>query len=128
MGINIFISHATIDSTMYNLLEFVEELQKYPNIAKVMIWEENAKIDIIKFMNDNLEACDILLLICTNNSSKSPHVFHEWSACLAADKRIIPIFDNLKNVPFILKSKRGLQCNENLISQIYSSYKFIYLE
>ena len=128
MGINIFISHATLDSSRFNLLEFSKELQKYPNIAKVMIWEENAKIDIIKFMNDNLQECDILLLICTDNSSKSKQVFHEWSACLAANKRIIPVFNDLKNVPFILRSKRGLKCNENLIFHIETIYKLISLD
>ena len=125
MGVKVFISYSTADSELFQVEKFATKLQAYSNIDEVLIWEENSKDNIITFMNENLERCDVLLLLCTDNSKDSKPVILEWSAFLAADKRIIPIFDNLEAIPFILKPMIGLECKGNLINKIDKVYQLI---
>lgn len=98
MGFKIFISYSTADSERFQVEKFATDLQKYPNIDEVLMWEKDSKENIIGYMNENLEKCDVLLLLCTDNSKKSKLVILEWSAFLAAEKRIIPIFDKVENI------------------------------
>lgn len=125
MGFKIFISYSTADSEQFQVERFATDLQKYPNIGEVLIWEKDSKDNIIGYMNENLEKCDVLLLLCTDNSKKSKPVILEWSAFLAADKRIIPIFDKVNNIPFILKSMLGLECKGSLLNVIDKAHQLI---
>jgi len=125
MGYKIFISYSTADSEQFQVEKFAKSLQTYLDIDEVLMWEENSKDNIINFMNENLERCDVLLLLCTDNSKDSKPVILEWSAFLAADKRIIPIFDNVEAIPFILRPMLGLECKWNLNNKINEVYQLI---
>ena len=125
MGFKIFISYSTADSEQFQVEKFATDLQKYPTIDEVLIWEKDSKDNIIGYMNENLEKCDVLLLLCTDNSKKSKSVKLEWGAFLAADKRIIPIFDKVESIPFILKSILGLECKGNLYNAIDEVHQLI---
>ena len=124
-GDKIFISYSTADSKRFHIREFAKSLQTYLDIDEVLMWEEDSKNNIISFMNENLEKCDILLLFCTANSINSKPVILEWSAFLAADKRIIPIFKDIKDIPFILKPMLGIECKGNLLNKIDEIYQLI---
>ena len=125
MGFKVFVSYATADSDRFQIGEFATRLQAYFNIDEVLMWEEHSKDNIISFMNENLEKCDVLILFCTENSKISKPVILEWSAFLAADKRIIPIFENVEDIPFILKPMLGLECKDNLFNKIDKVYQLI---
>jgi len=125
MGFKIFISSSTADSERFQVEKFATDLQTYSNIDEVLIWEKDSKDNIIGYMNENLERCDVLLLLCTDNSKNSKPVILEWSAFLAAEKRIIPIFDNVENIPFILRSMIGLECRGNLLNTIDKIHRLI---
>jgi len=125
MGFKIFISYSTADSKQFQVEKFATDLQKYPTIDEVLIWEKDSKDNIIGYMNENLEKCDVLLLLCTDNSKTSKSVKLEWGAFLAADKRIIPIFDKAESIPFILKSMLGLECKGNLLKTIDKVHQLI---
>ncbi len=114
-----------LNSEFFQVEKFATDLQKYPSIDEVLMWEKDSKENIIGYMNENLEKCDVLLLLCTDNSKKSKPVMLEWSAFLAAEKRIIPIFDKAENIPFILKSMLGLECRGSLLNTIDKVYQLI---
>ncbi len=102
-------SYATNDSKRYNVKELARRLEKFRDIESVLMWEKDTKEDIIDYMNDNIEKCDIFVLFCSENSSKSKPVRLEWKAALSINKKIIPIFDDEKNIPTLLRSKLGLK-------------------
>lgn len=118
-------SYATKDSERFEIKEFAKKLEEFHGIDKVLIWEEDTKDNIIHYMNNNLEQCDLLLLICTKNSKNSKPVNLEWRATLVADKRIIPIFDEIENVPFIIRPMMGLKCSQNLVTEVYNIHQLI---
>ena len=119
----VFISYATKDSERFQIPIIAEKLMKCPGIKKVLYWEEHMRDDIIKYMNDNVGNCDILLLFCSPNSLKSEPVEMEWQAALKIKKKIIPIFTNERDIPIMLTTKLGIKFNRNdldgAIEQIY---------
>ena len=119
----VFISYATKDSKKFNVPLIAERLIKYPEISKFLYWEKHMRDDIIKYMNDNMGKCNILLLFCSPNSLKSEPVEMEWQAALKIKKRIIPIFANERDIPIMLATKLGIKFNrnelDNTIEQIY---------
>jgi len=119
----VFISYTTKDSERFQIPIIAEKLMKYPGIKKVLYWEEHMRDDIIKYMNDNVGKCDILLLFCSPNSLKSEPVEMEWQAALKIKKKIIPIFVNERDIPIMLTTKLGIKFNKNdldgTIEQIY---------
>ena len=122
-SIMVFISYATKDSERFQIPIIADKLMKYPGIEKVLYWEEHMRDDIIKYMNDNVGKCDILLLFCSPNSLKSEPVEMEWQAALKIKKKIIPIFTNERDIPTMLTTKLGIYFNKNdldeTIEQIY---------
>lgn len=125
MGFKIFISYSTADSEQFQVEKFATNLQTYSNIDEVLIWEKDSKENIVNYMNENLERCDVLLLLCTENSKNSKPVMLEWGAFLTTEKRIIPIFNIVENIPFILKSMRGIECKGDLLNTIDEVYQLI---
>ena len=65
--------------------------------------------NIIKYMNDNLGMCDVVLLFCSPNSLKSTPVLKEWTAADAMEKPIIPVFIKKEHIPPLLKSRLGME-------------------
>ena len=119
----VFISYATKDSEKFKVPLIAERLIKYPEIGNVLYWEKHMRDDIIKYMNDNVGKCNVLLLLCSPNSLRSEPVEMEWQAALKIRKKIIPIFANKRDIPIMLATKLGIKFNKNdldgTIEQIY---------
>jgi len=105
----VFISHATKDSNIFKISEISSLLTKYQEVKKVLYWEEHMKDNIIKFMNDNLGRCHIVLLFCSENALHSIPVQKEWTAADALGKPIIPVFFDTTHIPPILHSRLGIE-------------------
>lgn len=104
----VFVSHATKDSTVFKIPEISMLLGSYPEIKNVLYWEEHMKDNIIKFMNDNLGLCHVVLLFCSENALHSIPVEKEWTAADALGKPIIPVFFDTSHIPPILHSRLGV--------------------
>lgn len=107
--VNIFVSYATDDKEVFRIKDIVQELENLPEISSVFYWERDNKGDIIKYMNDNLENTQIMLLLCSPNFRKSEPCELEWQAALKTKKEIIPIFINLGDIPDLLSPKVGVE-------------------
>ena len=92
MGILVFVSYATKDVELFKIQRIAEELTKFDEIEDVLYWQEDMQDNIIKYMNDNLERCDVVLLFCSPNALSSVPVEKEWTAADIMGKPIIPIF------------------------------------
>lgn len=108
-GILVFVSYATKDADIYKIRDLAERLTKHEKISDVLYWQEDMKDNIIKFMNDNLDRCDIMILFCSPNALVSEPVEKEWTAADIMGKPIIPIFNNSDHIPPLLKTRLGLQ-------------------
>ncbi|MHA1821636.1 MAG: leucine-rich repeat domain-containing protein [Promethearchaeota archaeon] len=109
MGIIVFISYATKDAELFHIKEVAEELEKYGDISEVLYWQRSMKDDIVKYMNDNLERCDIFILFCSPNALNSKPIEAEWETAFQSDKKIIPVFVDQSHIPPLLKPKLGVQ-------------------
>ncbi len=108
-GILVFVSYATKDAEIYKIRGLAELLTKHEKIFDVLYWQEDMKDNIIKYMNDNLDRCDIMILFCSPNALVSEPVEKEWTAADIMGKPIIPIFNNSDHIPPLLKTRLGLQ-------------------
>lgn len=116
-GIKIFISYATADSEHFQIPSITKELRKYPEIERILYWEEDLKDDIYDYMNTNIGTCDIFLLFCSPNALRSESVQMEWQAALKIKKKIIPVFMKEEDVPPLLSTKVGVVFNEKAFDE-----------
>ena len=122
----IFISYASKDSKIFQIPHMAKKLNEYPVIGNVLYWEQHMRDDIIKYMNDNVGKCDVLLLFCSPNSLKSEPVEMEWQAALKIKKKIIPIFINEMDIPIMLTTKLGIRFDkDDLDGSIEEIYQLI---
>jgi len=105
----VFISYATKDAELFKIKEIAKSLKIYEDIEEVLYWQESMKDNIIKYMNDNLGKCHIMLLFCSPNALVSKPVEKEWTAADSMGKPIIPIFLKSEHIPPLLKSRLGLE-------------------
>ncbi|MHA1376195.1 MAG: toll/interleukin-1 receptor domain-containing protein [Promethearchaeota archaeon] len=123
MEFNVFISYATEDSEYFEIPYIASKLKSYQFIEDVIYWEKNMNDDIVKYMNDNIERCEIFLIFCSKNASKSEAVNIEWRAAFKTNKKIIPIFERVEDIPTLLSSKLGVFFSkrkiDDVIEQIY---------
>jgi len=109
MSILVFTSYATKDAELFKVKEIAEELTKFNDIKDVLYWQEDLYDNIVKYMNDGVGICDVVLLFCTKNANNSVPVEKEWTAAEMLNKPIIPIFINKKDIPPLLTSRLGLE-------------------
>ena len=112
-GYTIFISYSVEDSERFNIPLISSELQNFPEIQKSLICEKDADDDIIDYMNTYIKKCDILILVCSQNANESYYVKKEWQSAFKLKKKIIPLFENVEDIPPLLTSSRGIEYNEN---------------
>ncbi len=105
----IFISYSTKDAERYKINLVSEKLLEFEEIKEVLYWQEHMKDNIIKYMNDNLGRCNVMLLFCSKNALNSVPVEKEWTAAEALNKPIIPIFEDSRQIPPLLSSRLGLE-------------------
>lgn len=109
----VFVSYATKDVDTFKILEIAKVLSSFPEIKDVLYWQEHMHDNIFKFMNDNLEKCDVMLLFCSENALNSIPVEKEWTAAEAISLPIIPIFFEVDHIPTLLKSRLGIEYDFN---------------
>ncbi len=112
--LTIFISYATSESKKFEIPSVARLLNvNYPDIEKVLYWEEDMDDDIYVYMNDNLALADVVLVFCSENSSKSEAVRTEWMAAHKMKKKIIPVFEKEEDIPPLLTTKLGISFKPN---------------
>jgi len=111
----VFCSYATADSKSFNIKKIASNLAKFERIQEVLYWEENMTDNIYQFMSDALGKSDVMLLFCSTNANNSIPVNKEWTAADSMDIPIIPIFEDKKQIPPLLRSRLGLVFNRNNI-------------
>ncbi|MFX1575490.1 MAG: TIR domain-containing protein [Promethearchaeota archaeon] len=103
---NIFLSYSTKDSEYFDMVKIVKDLENYPDINKVLFWEADSKQNIVEFMDETLEKCNVFILFCSENSMKSEAVKDEWQAAFQRRKKkllkLIPVYEKEENIPPIL--------------------------
>lgn len=125
-NIKIFLSYSNKDSDIFQISKIVEELSKYERIEELLYYEGKDYSNIYKFMNDNIEKCDIMLSFSSENATMSKYVQLEWQAALSKEKRIIPIFFDKKFIPALLGPSLGVQFdNQDIKGTIDEIYRVI---
>ena len=127
MSILVFISYATKDTDIFQIPRISEGLTVYKEIDDVLYWQEDVEDNIIEYMNENLNKCDVVILFCSPNAMDSTSVKKEWTAADASDKPLIPVFTNPKYIPTLLKTRKGVQINDvfDVQENIKQLYKLI---
>ncbi|MFX1447993.1 MAG: TIR domain-containing protein, partial [Promethearchaeota archaeon] len=105
----VFVSYATKDADRFKIEELSERLKSYDEIKEVLYWQKHMTDNIIKYMNDNLGKCDVMLLFCSERALDSDPVAKEWTAADMMKKPIIPIFVSPDHIPPLLKSRLGIE-------------------
>lgn len=108
----VFISYATKDRELFKIAELTNYLKKYQGISDVLYYEAEIYDNFIKYMNDNLGKCDVVLLFCSQNALNSIPVEKEWTAAEALGKPIIPIFFDPFDIPPLLHSRLGMDFDD----------------
>ena len=120
----VFVSYATKDADLFKIKEFAQILTSYKKIDDVLYWEEDMKDNIIKYMSDNLDKCDLMLLFCSPHALKSKAIEKEWTSADIMNKPIIPVFIKLKHIPPLLKSRLGVEFDtfdlQKTIDEVYN--------
>ena len=105
----IFMSYSNKDRDLFKINQISEKLTKFEEIQNVIFYEGESYDNFVKYMNDYLGKCDLLLLFCSPNSLKSEFVEKEWTAVDAMSKPIVPIFVKTAHIPPLLKSRLGVE-------------------
>lgn len=120
----IFLSYSSKDSNLFKIREIGEKLTKFEKIEKVLFYEGESYDNFVKFVNDNIGKCDLILLFCSPNSLESEFVEKEWTAAEALGVPIIPIFFDLKHIPPLLQPRVGVEYDfynlDQTVKEIYS--------
>jgi len=107
----VFISYSIKDSKKFRIKDLVKSLKKCNGINDVLCFEEDIYDNFIKFMNESIGSCDVVVLFCSPNSLKSKNVEKEWTAADSLDKPIIPVFLKKSHIPPLLSSREGVEYN-----------------
>ncbi|MGB5912464.1 MAG: TIR domain-containing protein [Promethearchaeia archaeon] len=116
-NIIVFISYNHKDTETFKIREVVKSLKNFEQINDVLYYEQETYDNFIKFMNDNIGICDVVVLFCSPNSLKSSFVEKEWTAADALGKPIIPIFLKTKHIPPLLSPRVGIEFNSRDFDQ-----------
>ncbi len=103
---NLFLSYSTRDSEYFDMPRIVKRLEDYPDIDRVLFWEADSKQNIVEFMDETLQKCNVFILFCTEHSVKSAAVKDEWQAAFQRRKKellkLIPVYIKEEHIPPIL--------------------------
>lgn len=121
----IFISYSRKDEEIFQIPTVANELRKY--FKEVIYYEGHEYDNIIIFMSNNIERCDVFLSFWSQNAAQSEYIKKEWTSADMGHKKIVPVYYDLKDIPFILKrfpcvQFREGELNDN-ITDIYKNIK-----
>ena len=104
----VFISYSSKDTDRFNIKKIAESLVSDDKIKRVFYYEGESYNDFIKYMNDNLAKCHVVLVFCSPNAIESEMVEKEWRTAEVLRKQIIPVFTKKEYIPPILRSYSGV--------------------
>ncbi len=120
-----FFSYSMRDSQLFNIKKIAESLQSYKEIDEILWCEEDTRDNFIKYMDENIGKCDVMILFCSPNALESGFVEDEWMAAHAMKKPIIPVFLNIEHVPPLLRARIGVEFDvfnfKKNIKEIYNT-------
>ena len=123
-NISVFLSYASQDSELFKIKEIAENLKEWKGITEVLFYEGGSYDNFVKYMNDNIGKCDVMLLFCSPNALKSKSVEKEWTAADAIGKPLIPVFIKTEHIPPLLKSRIYVEFDtfdiQKTIKEIYN--------
>jgi len=109
----VFVSYNNKDAKLFKISEIAKNLRGFTSIGDVLYYEQELYDNFVKFMNENIGRCNVLLLFCSPNSLKSTSVEKEWTAVDALGKPIIPVFFKAEHIPPLLSSRVGVELDPN---------------
>lgn len=104
----VFISYSSKDTDRFNIKKIAESLVSDDKIKRVFYYEGESYNNFIKYMNDNLAKCHVVLVFCSPNAIESEMVEKEWTTAEVMRKQIIPVFTKKEYIPPILRSYSGV--------------------
>lgn len=113
---DLFLSFSDRDFEPFGLREIALKLEHQGAIKNVYYWTRDAPggLTFDRYMTKYIGLCDLLVLICTQNSLNSHQVQREIGMAKFAEKPIIPVFSDPKDVDSDLMSNNGVQYQGNL--------------
>ncbi|MFX0095646.1 MAG: toll/interleukin-1 receptor domain-containing protein [Candidatus Hodarchaeota archaeon] len=121
--VKVFFSYATVDEEKFNIPELAELLETKPNIEKVFYWGRDSTGSIIKYMEDSITAANTCIFFYSPDASKSKPVEQERDMAVYLGKHIIPLFNNIDEVPLSLRTKTGInlsgKTSETIAEEIF---------
>jgi hypothetical protein len=122
-----FFSYSMRDSQLFNIKKIAKSLNAYRKIDEILYCEESTRDNFIKYMDENIGKCDIMILFCSPNALKSGFVNDEWMAAHAMKKPIIPVFLDEEHIPPLLRARIGVKFDvfnfKKNIKEIYDVIK-----
>ena len=102
----IFLCYSTLDSDNFKMHEIAKNLEDFPEIEKVLYWEEDSKENIVDYMEKALKSSNAFVIFCSENSANSESVKEEWQAAFQLRKKgiikIVPVYEEEKFIPYLL--------------------------
>ncbi len=123
----IFISYATQDLQSFKISDIVRFLEAEKEIEKVWYWDRDSKdfSSIISYMEFGITHCDVFLAISTKASYNSAPVNQEIDLAIYSNKKMIPVFKNIKDVRPLLRPKTGVKFTSSKFQDFLSNLFFI---
>ena len=110
--ITVFISYRTADSSKYQIPLIASRLEAYPDINEALYWEEDSGYNITVYVNKGIDKCQVMLLFCDERVRKLDEedpLTKEWTSAQKLNKKVIPVFMDLRYVPPTLQNIYGVE-------------------
>jgi len=102
----IFLSYSSKDFKRFHIAEVAEKLEEYPQVEKVYYYDKDSGQNIVEYMEETLDKCNVFILFCSKNAKKSHSVKGEWQAAYQLLKKnyleIIPVYEYEEYIPNLL--------------------------
>ncbi|MCP4762188.1 MAG: TIR domain-containing protein [archaeon] len=111
----VFFSYSSLDQNSHRIQEIVDFLEYQDDIERVFYWERDTQggETFDNYMRNSIKTSDIVIVFFTSNSNESIPVFLEIGIAKAFEKRIMPVFDEIKYVTAGINIRRGIQFSQD---------------
>ena len=124
--IKISVVYTKEDKDKFNIVKISKELSEKTEIEEVIYRDLDQEIDILEYLNETIDKCQLFIVVCTENSLDNIDVEMEWMSALKRKKKFIPLFTDPKFIPPLLSTKLGFEYNpEDLISTAQGIYNLV---
>lgn len=126
-GLTVFISYASEDLNRFKIPKIANYLESQPEIQKVYYWERdnNSSQRLVEYMEESILNSDIFIAISSQHSLTSAPVKKETEFADYNEKRIIPIYENIKNVRPFIRIHRAVEFKNNNFNEFLDNLKLI---